>query len=207
MSPALLPPLLVTFEKFERVPALRGHQMLRWHAMRPVLSMQSGLRDAFPGDHLPRPPAVIARLDPAIHEAAQQCWRYGFACGICGKASVITRIFCGAGYAVLPLSCPSKYEGDGAPSGATIVLSCRVPSRERGRLSARHRGVLLPAAGPRFAGVVRRVDGRRQPAPGGQPVVAAGRSPGAARVRALRGTPAGAASCSTIKTPLDDAPR
>jgi hypothetical protein len=26
--------------------------------------------------------AVIAGLDPAIHEAAQQCWQYGFALGI-----------------------------------------------------------------------------------------------------------------------------
>ena len=100
---------------------------------------------------------------------------------------------------------PLKIEGDGAPSGATIVLSCRVPSRERGRLSARHRGVLPSGGRARFAGVLRLVDDRRQPAPGGQPLVAAGRSPGAARVRALRGTSAGAASCSTIKTPLDDA--
>jgi hypothetical protein len=42
-------------------------------------------------------------------------------------------------------------------------------------------------------------DGLRQPAPGGRLVLAARRSPGAARVRALRGTPAGAASCSTIR--------
>ena len=42
-------------------------------------------------------------------------------------------------------------------------------------------------------------DGLRQPAPGGRPLLAARRSPGAARVRALRGTPAGAASCSTIR--------
>ena len=39
----------------------------------------------------------------------------------------------------------------------------------------------------------------RQPAPGGRLLLAARRSPGAARVRALRGTPAGAASCSTIR--------
>jgi hypothetical protein len=36
-------------------------------------------------------------------------------------------------------------------------------------------------------------------APGGRPLLATRRSPGAARVRALRGTPAGAASCSTIR--------
>jgi hypothetical protein len=35
-------------------------------------------------------------------------------------------------------------------------------------------------------------DGRRQPAPGRQPVLAAGRSPDAARVRGLLATPAGA---------------
>ena len=31
-------------------------------------------------------------------------------------------ILCGAGYAVVLLFVPSKYEGDGAPRGATIVL-------------------------------------------------------------------------------------
>jgi len=40
-------------------------------------------------------------------------------------------------------------------------------------------------------------DGLRQPAPGGRLLLAARRSPGAARVRALRGTPAGAASGPT----------
>jgi hypothetical protein len=84
---------------------------------------------------------------------------------------------------------PSKCAGDGAPSGATIVLSCRVPSRERGRLSARHRGVLPSGGRARFAGVLRLVDDRRQPAPGGQPVVATGWSPGAARVRACEARP------------------
>jgi len=33
-----------------------------------------------------------------------------------------------------------------------LFLSCRVPSQERGRLSARHRGVLLPAAGHALRG-------------------------------------------------------
>jgi hypothetical protein len=108
------------------------------------------------------------------------------------QPSVIALFLCGAGYAVVPLPYPSEIEGDGAPSGATIVLSCRVPSRERGRLSARHRGVLPSGGRARFAGVLRLVDDRRQPAPGGQPVLAAGRSPDAARVRGLLATPAGA---------------
>jgi len=41
----------------------------------------------------------------------------------------------------------------------------------------------------------------------GQPLVAAGRSPGAARVRALRGTPAGATSGPTHMTPHESALR
>ena len=59
-------------------------------------------------------------------------------------------------------------------------------------------------------GLSGRASGRPQRPPSakllaGGPSVAAGRSPGAARVRALRGTPAGAASCPITKTPLDDA--
>ena len=63
--------------------------------------------------------------------------------------------------------------------------------------SLRRRAALFVAA--------RNVTASVSQAPGGRLLLAARRSPGAARVRALRGTPAGAASCSITKTPLDDA--
>jgi hypothetical protein len=104
---------------------------------------------------------------------------------------------------------PHKCEGDGAPSDATIVLSVPVfPLENTGRLSARHRGVFLTAPGRAFRWPFMSETAIRQPAPGGRLLLATRRSPGAARVRALRkSTRAGAASCSTIKTPLDDTPR
>ena len=114
---------------------------------------------------------------------------------------------------------PSRKHG--APLGAPPRQACAV----RGYLRR------LPyCAGPRFSGAVpsglpclRRVCHRfRRPlrqsrgqastaavsqAPGRQPFSGRRAEPGAARVRALRGTPAGAASCSITKTPLDDAPQ
>ena len=61
----------------------------------------------------------------------------------------------GAGYAVVPaphceafFTPPTKYRGDGAPSGAAISLCARTVSSAR-RLSARHRRRFL-SPGPRF---------------------------------------------------------
>ena len=110
------------------------------------------------------------------------------------------------GRPVFPLS-PLKDEGDGAPRGATIVLDVPAfPLGNTGRRSARHPdklaqsglicGVFLTAPGRAFRGRPQ-CDDLRQPAPGGRLLLAARRSPGAARVRALRGTPAGAASDPT----------
>ena len=120
------------------------------------------------------------------------------------------------GRPVFPLS-PLKDEGDGAPRGATIVLDVPAfPLGNTGRRSARHPdklaqsglicGVFLTAPGRAFRGRPQ-CDGLRQPAPGGRLLLAARRSPGAARVRALRGTPAGAASDPTPLTPHESAPR
>jgi hypothetical protein len=80
----------------------------------------------------------------------------------------ISRVFCRAP-ARLPV--PRQMRGRWRAQVAQ-PLFCRAafPLENAGRLSARHRGLLRPAAGPRFAGVVRLVDGRRQPAPGGQPL-------------------------------------
>ena len=112
------------------------------------------------------------------------------------------------GRPVFPLS-PLKDEGDGAPRGATIVLDVPAfPLGNTGRRSARHPDKLaqsglicrrLPyGAGPRFSWPsVKHGTTSVSQAPGGRLVLAARRSPGAARVRALRGTPAGAASDPT----------
>jgi hypothetical protein len=58
-------------------------------------------------------------------------------------------------------------------------------------------GVLLRRRAALFV-TVRIMDGLRQPAPGGQPVLAATRSP-AARVRCLLATPAGAGPLHTSR--------
>ena len=96
-------------------------------------------------------------------------------------------------------SVPSKMRGMARQVAQPLFFKCRTPSREHGRLSARHLCVLLPA--PSLTSATRGPSVSQ--APGRQPVVAAGRSPGAARVRAVRksSTPAGAAPCPTIKTP------
>jgi hypothetical protein len=49
------------------------------------------------------------------------------------------------------LKSPRPSEGDGAPSGASIQFMSRIVS-DACRLSARHRGVLLPAPGRAFRG-------------------------------------------------------
>src|SRR5262249_14163694 len=99
---------------------------------------------------------------------------------------------------------PSTYEGDGAPGGATIVLCCRTPSREHGRLPARHHGVLLTAPGRAFrwplpfSGNGHASASSWQAAPIGHRAEPR-RRPGACFAESTR---AGAASGSTIKTPL-----
>ena len=100
---------------------------------------------------------------------------------------------------------PLKQRGDGAPSGATIVLSCRVPSRERGRLSARHRGVSPSGGRARFAGVIRLVDD--QPSASSWRAARSGHrvEPRRRPSACLRGTPAGAASGPTHMTPHESA--
>ena len=181
--------------------------------MRPVLSMQSG----------PHAGNSVSLFKQPIKQP-----------------SVITRILCGAGYAVVPfsLAAPQKYEGMARQVAQPLFFCAALPLENAERLSARHPdklapsgvicGVFLPAPGRALRGpssqaclvsagfaivsdgLSGRAAGRPQRPPSakllaGSPSVAAGRSPGAARVRALRGTPAGAASCSITKTPLDDA--
>ena len=109
------------------------------------------------------------------------------------EASVITRILCGAGYAVVPFLSPQMRGGWRAKWRNHCSFVPRSLSRTRAPLGAPSR------RSP--SGIGRALRGIRTPcwsavsqAPGGQPVLAAGRSSDAARVRALRGTSAGAAS-------------
>ena len=120
--------------------------------------------------------------------------------------SAIARIVCGAGYAVVFFS-PSEKRGDGAPSGAAIVvlhapLPMRGASRRAIAASLRRRAALPATASPRLR--------RSGPAPFGQPRLGAwggpggpavsellaaghsarGRSPGTAREREERSSPA-----------------
>ena len=85
----------------------------------------------------------------------------------------------------------------GAPLGAPPRQACAVWAHLR----------RLPyGAGPRFSWPSVNGTPSVSQAPGGRLLLAARRSPGAARVRALRGTPAGAASGPTmtpLETPLD----
>jgi hypothetical protein len=97
-------------------------------------------------------------------------------------ASIIARIFSGAGYAVTSFV-PRKHEGDGAPGGATIVRSgpCKarpgaVRKTPRWRAMRRPRLPLLP---PWLRVLGEAHGGRSAPesqAPGGGLIVAAGRS-------------------------------
>ena len=137
-----------------------------------------------------------------------------------------TPILGGAGYAV-GFFLPPGIEGDGAPSDATCHFSSRIVS-DAWRLSARHRGVFLPAPGRalptnRFAlppsRPLRRLSGqpllpKLKADRGGPPsasswqgaVVPPGGAPAPpGRGRYVRLPRAGAASCSIIKTSLDDA--
>ena len=94
--------------------------------------------------------------------------------------------------------CPHLLSGIRGASRRATRTSLRSPGLFAAS-SFRRRAALFVAAPNR--------DGLRQPAPGGRPLLATRRSPGAARVRALRGTPAGAASDPTRMTPHESAPR
>jgi hypothetical protein len=72
------------------------------------------------------------------------------------------------------------------------------PSCEGVAPSGAPSGVLLRRRAALFV-TARMMDGLRQPAPGGQPVLAARRSPGAARVRGLLAAPAGAGPLHTSR--------
>ena len=129
---------------------------------------------------------------------------------------------------------PLRIRGDGAPGGAAVIVKDpHLLAKMRKRLPARHPNIVqCPGsfaavwfrfdtivkrncgAGPRFARALAPAFGKkhaphRQPAPGGRLVLAAGRSPGTARVlgRSVRLPPAGAASGSITRrlmmTPLD----
>src|SRR6185437_1139554 len=118
------------------------------------------------------------------------------------RASIIARIVCrGPGQARLPslrLS-PRQSEGDGAPRGATICSKCpRSLSRSRGaarratqtslRRPGLFAGVFLTAPAALFVAAQTWTTSVSQ-APGGRPVLATRRSPGAARVRACEARP------------------
>ena len=103
---------------------------------------------------------------------------------------------------------PSKMRGMARQGAQPLFLCARIPSRKYGAPlgappgQACARPDLFAASSflrraALFVAVRDTWDGLRQPAPGGRPLLAARRSPGAARVRALRGTPAGAASGPT----------
>jgi hypothetical protein len=113
---------------------------------------------------------------------------------------------------------PSKMRGMARQGAQPLFFVCphslseiRGAARRATQTSLRRLGLFAASSFLRRAAlfvVAPNRDGLRQPAPGGRPLLAARRSPGAARVRALRGTPAGAAPCSTIRrlmmTPLDE---
>jgi hypothetical protein len=153
--------------------------------------------------------------------------------GFAFKTSVIARVVGEAPGKPVSLSLPSKIEGDGAPSGATIVsLSCPWSlAKPRGASRRAIADVFLTAPGRAFVSrpvrpapasppglpdfrpaspvaLEGRPDGRRQPSSWRAAHIGHRAEPRAARVRAFASsTPAGAASGSTIKTPHDSAPR
>src|SRR5262249_48936128 len=145
------------------------------------------------------------------------------------RARAIARILDrGPGQARLPMvSLPLRMRGDGAPGGAAVIgQGPHLLAKMRKRLPARHPDIVQcpgsfagrlhsasptvvngpSGAGPRFARALAPAFGKkdtphRQPAPGRRLVLAAGRSPGAARVlgRSVRLPPAGAASGSITR--------
>ena len=80
------------------------------------------------------------------------------------------------------------------------LAEIRGATRRATQTSLRSLGLLAASSFRRRAALfvaVRNVTASVSQLPGGRPLLAARRSPGAARVRALRGTPAGAASDPT----------
>jgi len=115
-----------------------------------------------------------------------------------------------------PPSLPPQMRGDGAPGGATIVFLTAFPlenagaSRRATQTSLRSlglfAGVLLTAPGRAFRRPSDLVDGRRQPSSWQAARIGRRAEPRRRPSACLAsGTPAGAASCSITKTPLDDA--
>ena len=102
---------------------------------------------------------------------------------------------------------PSKKRGMARQGAQPLFFVCphslseiRGAARRATQTSLRSPGLFAASSFLRRAAlfvVAPNRDGLRQPAPGGRLLLAARRSPGAARVRALRGTPAGAASGPT----------
>ena len=112
------------------------------------------------------------------------------------------------GRPVFPSVSPQKMRGMARQGAQPLFFMCphslseiRGAARRATQTSLRSLGSFAASSLRRRAALfvaVRECDGLRQPAPGGRLLLAARRSPGAARVRALRGTPAGAASCPTL---------
>jgi hypothetical protein len=108
---------------------------------------------------------------------------------------------------------PHKREGDGAPRGALFSFHacearcayCSFQNKSRSPLSAPSRR-LKPRAALLLGPLGFRPVALSQPAPGGRPVRPTSGAP-RLPVPCLRGTAAGAASCSANQTPLDSAPR
>ena len=124
------------------------------------------------------------------------------------QARARARILCGAGYAVVPSPPSPPIEGGWRAKWRNHCSFSAVLPLESTGASRRAIAASSFRRRPRFSLTSATRGPSVSQAPGRQPVVAAGRSPGAARVRAVRksSTPAGAAPCPTIKTPLDDAP-
>src|ERR1019366_2216436 len=104
----------------------------------------------------------------------------------CCEKGIVDRPYSLCGRRVRPYSfAPRTSEGDGAPSGASIQFMSRTVS-DAWRLSARHRGVLLPAPGRASlrAFRARTVSQLLAGTPCG-----AGRSPAAARVQVCETCP------------------
>ena len=136
------------------------------------------------------------------------------------------RVLCGAGYAVVHFRSLVKYEGMARREGASGSSVAHLPFGKMRRLSARHRGVLngdgprfrqppagrsttlrtRPLSGDRAVKPRTRRAARHQPAPGGRSLCLQAEPrhrPGVGGC--VHPPPAGAASCSTIKTPHDSA--
>ena len=121
------------------------------------------------------------------------------------------------GRPVFPFVSPQKMRGMARQGAQPLFFVCphslseiRGAARRATQTSLRSLGSFTASSLRRraalFVAARETRNGLRQPAPGGRLLLAARRSPGAARVRALRGTPAGAASDPTRITPHESAP-